>query len=85
MPLFEPSYEDEAAGIGSFQNDVVGTALRTALTDKWPATTVEVVRVTRDGHAMFDMMVKTDPITASEMSAFVTGFFTAYNNRHALG
>ncbi len=50
-----------------------------------PTTPVEVVPVRREGHSMFDMIVKTDPITACEMRAFVKGFFTAFNNRERLG
>ena len=40
--------------------------------------------VEREGHNLFEMVVRTDPITACEMKAFVGGFFRAYNNRHKL-
>jgi hypothetical protein len=33
---------------------------------------------------MYDLFVKADPLTLSEMSAFVQGFFKCYNDRHKL-
>jgi hypothetical protein len=78
------TFENPSEEIGTYKSDQVGEGLREALTSYWPATAVEVVPVEREGHPVFDMIVKTDPITACEMRAFVRGFFTAYNNRHKL-
>jgi hypothetical protein len=78
-------YESPPEEIGSFINDHIGEALKEGLTENWPTTTVEVVPVTKEGHQMFDMIVRTDPITACEMRAFTKGFFRAHNNRHRLG
>lgn len=80
MPTFESPPEE----IGTFHSNQVGDHLREALTERWASTTVEVVTVVREGHSMYDLIVKTDPITACEMRAFVAGFFTAFNNRDKL-
>jgi hypothetical protein len=80
-----PTFESLAEGIGTYQSNDIGKFLQESLVERWPATAVEVVPVEREGNSMFDMIVKTDPITACEMRAFVRGFFTAHNNRHKLG
>ena len=81
MPLFENAPEE----IGTYHSDPIGQALREGLNEGWPTTTIEVVSVVKEGHQMFDLIVKTDPLTASEMRAFTKGFFRAFNNRHKLG
>lgn len=81
MPVFESEPEE----IGTYHSDHIGQALQEGLTKHWPTTVVEVKPVTKEGHQMFDMVVKTDPITACEMRAFTKGFFLALNNRHTLG
>lgn len=81
MPTFESPVEE----IGSFHNNMIGDCLREELTSRWPKDPIDVVPVQREGHSMFDLTVRTDPLTAGEMRAFVRGFFTAFNNRHKLG
>ena len=80
-----PVYESEPEEIGTYHNNSIGDFLREGLSEKFPTTTIEVKPVTREGHSMFDMIVKTDPLTVCEMRAFVGGFFRAYNNRQKLG
>jgi len=77
-----PAFESERETIGTYHSDHIGEELREGLTDLFPAAPLEVVPVQREGHAMFDLFVKTDPITVGEMRAFVQGYFTAYNKRH---
>ena len=86
MPgMFDPSaFEGDPETIGTYKNDNVGNFLREGLAEKYPTTTIEVIPVERQGHQVFDLVVKTDPITACEMKAFVSGFFRAHNNRHKL-
>ncbi len=76
-----PNFESPAEQIGTYHSSNVDENLRHGLTEGWPSTAIEVVPVQREGHSMFDMVVKTDPITVCEMRAFVKGFFTALNNR----
>ena len=76
------AFESPAEEIGTYHTENVGDFLREALAEKFPTTTIEVVPITREGNRMFDMIVKTDPLTAGEMRAYVTGFFRAYNHRH---
>jgi hypothetical protein len=74
-------FESEPSGIGTYRSATVGDYLREALATQWPKEPVQVCPVERDGLSMFDLIVRTDPITATEMKAFVRGFFTAYNSR----
>jgi hypothetical protein len=87
MPgMFDPSaLQSDPEVIATYKNDQIGNFLREGLTEKYPTTTIEVQTVERQGHQVFEMVVRTDPITACEMKAFVGGFFRAYNNRHKLG
>ena len=78
-------YESPPEEIGTFHSDFIGQALQEGLNENWPTTVVEVVPVTKEGHQMFDMIVRSDPITACEMRAFTKGFLRAFNNRHLLG
>lgn len=77
-------FEDAPEEIGTFATEPVGDTLRASITERWPTTTIEVVPVTREGATMYGMVVKTDPLTVSEMRAFVSGFFLALNNKHRL-
>ncbi len=79
-----PMFESEPETIGTYKSDQIGNFLREGLSEKYPKTEIEVVPVHREGHALFDMIVRTDPITACEMRAYVGGFFRAYNNRNKL-
>lgn len=71
-------YESPAEEIGTFVTDTVGEMIREGLTKHWPTTIVEVIPVTKEGHQMYDLIVKTDPITVCEMRAFTKGFFMAW-------
>lgn len=86
MPgMFDPStLESDPEIIATYKNDQVGDFLREGLAEKYPTTTIEVVAAERQGHQVHELIVRTDPITACEMKAFVGGFFRAYNNRHKL-
>lgn len=85
MPgMFDLSALQEPETIGTYKNENLGNFLREGLAEKYPTITIEVVDVEREGHQLKDMVVRTDPITACEMKAFVGGFFRAYNNRHKL-
>ena len=77
--------ESEPEAIGTYRNDDLGAFLREGLNEKYPATTIEVRPIEKEGIQLYEMVVRTDPITVSEMRAFVGGFFRAYNNRHKLG
>ena len=87
MPgMFLPdAVEGDPETIGTYKNDTIGSFLREGLAERYPTTTIDVIPVEREGHQLFDIVVRTDPITACEMKAFVGGFFRAYNNRHKLG
>lgn len=87
MPgMFDPSVVGgDPETVGTYKNGPIGDFLREGLAERFPTTVVEVVPVERQGHQLFELVVRTDPITACEMKAFVGGFFRAYNNRHRLG
>lgn len=87
MPgMFDPAtLQSDPETIGTYKNDVIGNFLREGLSERYPTTTIEVIPVERQGHQLYDLVVRVDPITASEMKAFVGGFFRCYNNRHKLG
>ena len=78
------SFDNPRERIGSFRSAQIGDTLKQGMEKRWPNAPVEVEPVVREGNSMFDIFVKTDPITKSEMSAFIQGFFTAYNDRHKL-
>ena len=71
-------YESPEEEIGTFVTDTVGEMIRDGLTKHWPTTVVEVKPVEKEGHRMWEMSVKTDPITVCEMRAFTKGFFMAW-------
>jgi hypothetical protein len=75
MPVFESTPER----VGTFITDTVGNVIREGLAKNWPSTTIEVIPVTREGKEMYDIIVKTDPITVCEMQAFAKGFFAGWN------
>lgn len=83
MPTTNP-FENEPEEIGTFVDHLAGERLREGITKHWPASPVTFEDIEREGHSMQAIVAKTDPITVAEMRAFVQGFFTAYNNRHAM-
>jgi hypothetical protein len=81
LSLFAPDPET----IGTYRSGPVGDSLREGLAETYPKETIEVVSVTKEGHQVFEMRVRTDPLTIGEMRAYVGGFFRAFNNRHKIG
>jgi hypothetical protein len=69
-------FENEREKLGTYVTEPVGDRLKGGLGKHWPSAPLEVVPVEREGHQMFDLFTKTDPLTVSEMRAFVHGFFT---------
>jgi hypothetical protein len=77
-------FDNPRERIGTYRAAIVGDTLKEGLEKGWPNAPVEVVPVEREGNSMYDLFVKADPLTLSEMSAFVQGFFKCYNDRHKL-